>query len=55
MDMTFIGGDGYLPAYTRTKLTNRLHGSSGFRTDYQITTSFASTPVGYWRLRRVRS
>ena len=23
---------------TRTELTNRLHGSSGFRTDYQITT-----------------
>ena len=38
MDMTFIGGEGYLPAYTRTELTNRLHGSSGFRTDYQITT-----------------
>lgn len=38
MNMTFIGGEGYLPAYTRTELTNRLHGSAGFRTDYQITT-----------------
>ena len=38
MNMTFIGGEGYLPAYTRTELTNRLHGSAGFRTDYQIMT-----------------
>ena len=38
MNMTFIEGEGYLPAYTRTELTNRLHGSAGFRTDYQITT-----------------
>ena len=38
MNMTFVGGEGYLPAYTRTELTNRLHGSAGFRTDYQITT-----------------
>ena len=38
MNMTFIGGEGYLPAYTRTELTNRLDGSAGFRTDYQITT-----------------
>ena len=37
MNMTFVGGEGYLPAYTRTELTNRLHGSAGFRTDYQIT------------------
>ena len=38
MNMTCIGGEGYLPAYTRTELTDRLHGSAGFRTDYQITT-----------------
>ena len=36
MNMVFIGGEGYKPAYTRTELTDRLHGSAGFRTDYQI-------------------
>lgn len=29
---------GYLPAYTRTKLTDSLHKAFGFRTDYQIIT-----------------
>lgn len=27
---------GYLPAYTRTTLTDRLHETAGFRTDYEI-------------------
>lgn len=37
-DMNFIAvsGEGYIPAYTRTDLTNNLHGSAGFRTDTQI-------------------
>ena len=37
-DMNFlsIGGEGYIPTYTRTDLTNNLHGSAGFRTDTQI-------------------
>ena len=37
-DMNFlcIPGEGYIPAYTRTDLTNHLHGSAGFRTDTQI-------------------
>lgn len=39
-DMNFltIQGEGYIPTYTRTDLTNALHGSAGFRTDTQIVT-----------------
>ena len=39
-DMNFLSiqGEGYIPTYTRTDLTNNLHGSSGFRTDTQIVT-----------------
>ena len=29
---------GYLPAYTRTPLTDALHEEFGFRTDYEILT-----------------
>ncbi len=38
VDMNFItvNGEGYIPTYTRTDLTNNLHGSAGFRTDTQI-------------------
>ncbi len=38
VDMNFISvnGEGYIPTYTRTELTNNLHGSAGFRTDTQI-------------------
>ena len=37
-DMNFlvVNGEGYIPTYTRTDLTNNLHGSAGFRTDTQI-------------------
>ena len=37
-DMYFfeITGEGYLPTYTRTDLTDDLHDAFGFRTDYQI-------------------
>lgn len=31
-------GAGYIPAYTRTDLTDALHQHAGFRTDYEITT-----------------
>ena len=39
-DMNFlcINGEGYIPTYTRTDLTNHLHGSAGFRSDTQIVT-----------------
>ncbi len=39
-DMNFLSiqDEGYVPTYTRTDLTNNLHGSSGFRTDTQIVT-----------------
>ena len=29
---------GYMPAYTRTELTDALHETAGFRTDYEIIT-----------------
>lgn len=40
VDMNFlsISAEGYIPAYTRTNVTNALHGSAGFRTDTQIVT-----------------
>ena len=31
-----INGEGYIPEYTRTKLTDRLHDVFGFRTDTEI-------------------
>lgn len=38
MDFLSIPAEGYIPTYTRTDLTNHLHGSAGFRTDTQIVT-----------------
>ena len=38
MDMRKVGSSGYIPAYTRTVLTDKLHEFAGFRTDYEITT-----------------
>ena len=38
MDFLSVSGEGYIPTYTRTDLTNNLHGSAGFRTDTQIVT-----------------
>ena len=37
-DMNFysIPGEGYVPTYTRTDLTDDLHKAFGFNTDYQI-------------------
>lgn len=36
MSMLIVPGEGYIPTYTRTELTDALHESFGFRTDYQI-------------------
>lgn len=36
MDMMIVPGEGYIPTYTRTDLTDALHDAFGFRTDYQI-------------------
>jgi len=36
MDMMIADGEGYIPEYTRTDLTDDLHEAFGFRTDYQI-------------------
>lgn len=37
MDVAEIKGEGYIPVYERTDLTDTLHDTFGFRTDYQIT------------------
>lgn len=36
MEVLEIKGKGYMPTYTRTKLTDALHEAFGFRTDYQL-------------------
>jgi transposase len=36
MNMLVCPGEGYIPEYTRSDLTDSLHDSFGFRTDYQI-------------------
>lgn len=36
MNFYSIPGEGYIPTYTRTDLTDALHDAFGFRTDYQI-------------------
>ena len=38
MNMLESKGDGYIPAYMRTDLTDELHDIFGFRTDYEINT-----------------
>lgn len=38
MNVREVVGDGYIPTYTRTELTDELHDAFGFRTDYQILT-----------------
>ena len=37
MDMMIVPGEGYIPTYTRTDITDALHNAFNFRTDYQIT------------------
>ena len=36
MNMLIAPGEGYIPEYTRTNLTDKLHDTFGFRTDYEI-------------------
>ena len=37
MDVTLLSKDsGYIPSYKRTKITDKLHSSFGFRTDYEF-------------------
>ena len=38
MSMRKVGDYGYIPCYTRTQLTDKLHESAGFRTDYELIT-----------------
>lgn len=37
MDMMIAPGEGYIPIYTRTDITDDLHDAFSFRTDYQVT------------------
>ena len=38
MNVREVLGEGYIPTYTRTDITDALHEKLGFRTDYQIIT-----------------
>ena len=38
MEMRKLDEYGYIPAYTRTALTDALHENAGFRTDYELST-----------------
>lgn len=38
MNVMKTSGDGYIPLYERTHLTDQLHEVFGFRTDYEINT-----------------
>lgn len=39
MNLTKVNAVGYIPAYTRTDITDDLHNKYGFRTDYEISTT----------------
>lgn len=39
MDMLELRGEGWIPAYTRNDVTDALHKTFGFRTDYEIVTN----------------
>ena len=36
MELYKIDGEGYIPTYTRDAITDALHETFGFRTDYKI-------------------
>ena len=38
MDFLHLEAEGYIPAYTKTSITDKLHEAFGFRTDSQIVT-----------------
>ncbi|WP_269412169.1 IS1634 family transposase [Lentibacillus daqui] len=38
MNMRELDGEGYIPAFTRTEITDALHDAFGFRTDFEIVT-----------------
>ena len=46
MQMTLLSKEsGYIPAYKRTKLTDKLHEISGFRTDYEFISKSAMRSI----------
>lgn len=38
MELCRVDGEGYVPIYTRNSVTDKLHDTFGFRTDYQLNT-----------------
>ena len=51
INMTSVGNEGYIPAYTRTEITDALHKNAGFHTDYELTTQKAMAGI----IRRTKS
>lgn len=45
INMTSVGNEGYIPAYTRTEITDALHKNVGFHTDYELTTQKAMAGI----------
>ena len=45
MDFTKLKDSGYIPSYTRSDLTDKLHDTFGFRTDYEIITPEAMKKI----------
>lgn len=39
MNMQELDGEGHIPVYTRTEVTDALHDTFGFRTDFEIVTT----------------
>ena len=46
MNFYEIKGEGYIPTYTRTDLTDALHDAFGFRTDLQIVNNKTMKKLG---------
>ena len=45
MNMTSVGNESYIPAYTRTEITDALHDNAGFHTDHELSTQKAMAGV----------
>jgi transposase len=45
MEFLKVDKEGYVPTYTRTDLTDKLHEAFGFRTDYKINTTSAMKKI----------
>lgn len=45
MNMREVKNEGYIPCYTRTELTDKIHENAGFRTDYELTAKKAMAGI----------